>query len=412
MSARENTQRKETASILAGLTVPAAQFLKTYRWAIRVPPRYDGLQGPEDAIPWIRFLAVASIALVIAMFIYNLFTVQMNAVALFTSGSMRDLQDQVSAVSESASQINADLQAFKLSSHSLVPVLTIAIWMALVIGIAAVSNVRLVHRRMIWKGFERTCYVLSAQTLKSSVAWAAVALGAFALQVVGVPLADIMSTNIGAWAYAVGNLLIAAAVIGWIKWDLKKEHGRWIPLARTTVVLTCFVAILPAGLIQVGSLVSQWMPPRLHFSVSARCDENECFAYVRSKHARRIVLDGYVSVLVESRFRNARTLVLDHGHFNAQIYLSDPDANLGPPNIEPGVDRIVRVKKITLSCPSGLVEGGIFAPIEIGGGDALVHVPGGSRSNERAKIDFDRFEGDIHALFKGAEGGCKAGIIS
>jgi hypothetical protein len=104
VSPYDNTQSKSNSGFLASLVVPIGQFLTTYRWASRVPAHYDGHARPEDAIPWLRFLAIASAAVVIAVFICNVVTVQLDAGAPFMSGTTRGVDDQISAIFESASQ--------------------------------------------------------------------------------------------------------------------------------------------------------------------------------------------------------------------------------------------------------------------------------------------------------------------
>ncbi|MBY4949573.1 hypothetical protein [Cupriavidus respiraculi] len=412
MNSSENISSTARTYVLSALAVPVAQFRKTYEWAVRATARYDGMRTPDDAVPWPRFLLVASVLQVISMAGFNLFTVQTITFAQSSYGSTDVIRTVIGQVLESASQINEDLQTVKLSSLSLVLIFAVGLWMTLIACTAALANINLRRWALSKQGFERTCHVLSAHTADCALVWGATALAAFALHVLGVPLPEIMSSDVGALAYALANVVLAIGATVAIQWRRGKGRTETLRVPATTAALALFAAVFPVCILHISTRVGQSMPPMLHWSTSIQCDQSDCFAYVRSENTRRIILDSDVNVQVEARYRNTQTNLPVVGYFNARIRVSDPDANHGPPDIEPGVTKVLRVRSVTILCPIDIVKDLLYEPVAVRGGETLAYVAGASRRNERGSVMVDVSPRFLHPLFSKAGGECRAGIVS
>lgn len=142
-----------------------------------------------------------------------------------------------------------------------------------------------------------------------------------------------------------------------------------------------------------------------------QCDEEDCFAYVHSENVRRLVVDSLISAPVITRYRNAKTLQTEEGHFEARIYLTEPDAKMGPPTIEPGVDKVVRVQKVIVRCLSENVKDRIYMPVALKPGIAYVYVSGSGLGDGWQQIEVEVSRRFVHSLFRGAEGDCKSDLV-
>jgi hypothetical protein len=350
------------------------KIFSTYKWIVGSSFRKGCPDEREKILSCWEFFIISSIAFVASMVLGFICAINLDVLSPEAERGGSKPADIASEVGNGVGRVAQQIRDHKIGEDLFVLLASSIVWCM----IAAILVLGFSYFYRAWGDFggrlKRNLYDVSVLSLRASVIWVVVSVVVFGVESVTRPFVDarIYWASIP-WIFAMCAVAVTIGVWVWMKFE---KMGKWKYVGPQRQLASIFAALMPVmavAVMEIGLAGEHFFPQEIQISVSRQCDPAACYVYVRTENLGQIIIDNPLDVRVDvlrvGPSSNPSGKILGQ----AEITLTSDQHDLVPSVIDPDVEKVLRVKHVSLKCNADKTAGATFIPIKADGRN-LVYV--------------------------------------